>query len=110
LLEDDEEEPKEEGKKKKEKKGAAPPSAQTPVPKDEVSPLVEQAEPSIKNVSFSELTVPQSAPIPARARKMSILEEKNVFAHPGEKLTAKNLSSNNNMNPSKMVKHLYYQE
>jgi hypothetical protein len=47
---------------------------------------------SMKSVSFSELTVPQSAPIPARARKMSILEEKNVFAHPGEKLTAKNLS------------------
>ena len=39
------------------------------------------------------LSVPnQSSTVPARARKMSILEEKNVFAHPGEKLTANHLS------------------
>jgi hypothetical protein len=53
------------------------------------------------------LGTPQTAPLnpKPRARKMSILEEKNIFAHPAEKLTSKDLSK---MNPSKMVKHLYY--
>lgn len=40
---------------------------------------------------------------------MSLLEEKNVFAHPGEKLTANHMTSKN-FNPSKMVKYLYYQD
>jgi hypothetical protein len=92
--EDEEEEPQDK-KKKKEKKGASqvvPPLAQTPVPQDTMTPLAEppsSIETMSKSVSFNDaIGVPQSAAIPASKRKMSILEEKNVSAHPREKLVA----------------------
>jgi hypothetical protein len=106
----------EEPKKKKEKKNAtAPPSAETPqvevplceISSDSIQKIASTPNPVLaKTMSFQEsLGAPQSTVTNPRARKLSILEEKNVFAHPGEKLTSKDLSK---MNPSKMVKHLYY--
>ena len=104
----------EEPKKKKEKKNTnAPPSADTPqveVPLTDVSGDIKIAgtpNPILtKTMSMTEsLGVPHSNLNPSRSRKLSILEDKNIFAHP--ELTSKDLSK---MNPSKMVKHLYYQD